>query len=283
MDDLEKLEEGFSEEEEWGKIDDFGLEVSYKKILIDTSRCIGCRSCQVACKQWNELEPRRFEKRRIYGEEHYLAGNTWTLVESVETTSSTGEVQWLFRKKQCMHCTKPTCIDVCPTGAAREHETGIVFIDQNICAGCKYCVKSCPFGSVNFNEKHGKAQKCRMCLDRVLNNLSPACATVCPTSAITFDFRENLLEKAKQRKKELEKRNIKSYLYGEEELGGLGVMYLLLAPPETYHLPAKPKMPNLNIPLWWIPGAIQGAIVAIATWFAFIRERGKGEKENGTS
>lgn len=237
------------------------FDINYKKILIDVSKCNGCKECEKACSQWNQLEENKQE---------VLSGNKWTVVETIKISKYKS-----FRKRQCMHCNNATCIDVCPTGAAKEHITGIVYIDQNICTGCKYCVMSCPFGSIHFNHKTGTAQKCRMCIDRVLNNLSPACASVCPTGAILFDYKENLLEIAYKRKKELEKQNFKVRIYGEKELDGLGVMYILPFPASIYHLPENPKMPNEKHLFWWLQGSIQGIIISLAVLFGFLKKKEK--------
>jgi formate dehydrogenase iron-sulfur subunit len=233
-----------------------------KRMLIDVAKCMGCRGCQVACKQWNGLPAEKTKFTGTYQNPPHLSGKTWTLVEFIEPAE--GEVRWLFRKRQCMHCAEATCVNICPTGAAqRDEETGIVYIDQTICTGCKYCVESCPFGSVKFDHEKGTAQKCRLCIDRVKNNLTPACAQACPTGAITFGESKDILKLAKKRKNILE-RNEKieeARIYGETELGGLGVVYLLPEAATTYQLPDKPKLPEKKLFLKWLLGIIPGAAI----------------------
>ena len=147
---------------------------------------MGCRGCQVACKQWNQLPAEKTRFDGNYQNPKHLSGKTWTLVNFIEPNDYDQNPRWLFRKQSCFHCAEATCVSVCPTGAAKKRDDGIVFIDQGICAGCKYCVETCPFGTPQFDRKTGTVKKCRMCLDRVGNGLKPACATACPTGALAF-------------------------------------------------------------------------------------------------
>jgi formate dehydrogenase iron-sulfur subunit len=199
-----------------------------------------------------------------------LSGNTWTLItfKEVEGKSADKPVEWLFRKEQCHHCGEATCLQVCPTGAIQRSEKhGIVFIDQKICAGCKYCVESCPFHIPHPDHETGTARKCWMCLDRVQHGMEPACATACPTGAVRFGTRAEMLEIAEKRLPELRKTNPEANLYGGDDmLGGLGVMYLLPKKPEVYGLDPKPQIPHAKIYYRWATGVIPGLAVLGGIW-----------------
>jgi len=218
-------------------------------ILIDTSKCTACRGCQVACKQWNEMPA---EKTRFFASDGYqnpadLSGKTLTLVTFKEQTAG-GNVQWLFRKHQCMHCTEASCVKVCPVKALSKHPDGYTVRDEAKCIGCGMCVMNCPFKVPKLNEKH-KAQSCRFCANRVQNGLTPACSKACPTGAITFGHRDELLAKAKERIKVI---GGKANVYGETQAGGLGVLYVLLDDPSVYGLPKTPKVAQAGYWNAWI-------------------------------
>ncbi|MEW6679940.1 MAG: 4Fe-4S dicluster domain-containing protein [bacterium] len=213
--------------------------------LIDTSRCTGCRGCQVACKQWNGLEA---EKTRFFGGEGYqnpkeLSGKTFTLVYFKEKANG-DNFQWLFRKHQCMQCTIASCVNVCPVKALSKHPDGYTVRDREKCIGCGMCVQNCPFKVPRIDEKN-KATSCKYCIDRVQNGLTPACAKACPSGAIQFGERDELLKKAKDRVAVL---GGKANLYGETQCGGLGVLYILLDDPDIYGLAHAPK--TAEIPTW---------------------------------
>jgi len=236
-------------------------------MLIDTSKCMGCRACQIACKQWNQLPASKTHQSGTYQNPPVLSGTTWTLVQFVEPDESrevwNANPRWLFRKNACNHCGDPTCVEVCPTGACKQRDDGIVYIDQGLCAGCKYCVETCPFSIPHPDHESGNARKCRMCLDRVENDMKPACATACPTGAVQFGTREAMLYHARARKAKLEEEGKKARIYGENELGGLGVMYILTDNAELYNLPETPKKPTGKILLRWLMGIIPGLAILI--------------------
>ena len=190
--------------------------------LVDTTRCMGCRACQVACKQWNQLPAEKESKfLGTYENPPALTADTWTKIQFHEFSDA--GPKWRFRKQQCFHCDDASCVNVCPTGAAKKRPNGIVVIDQSICAGCKYCVEACPYQTPKFSEETGTAVKCRFCYDRVENGLSPACVTACPTGALFFGKRSEVIAEAHRRKKG--RSDLK--VYGENELGGLGWIYLV--------------------------------------------------------
>ena len=237
------------------------IAVKEKAMLLDVSKCIACRACQVACKQWNQLPAEKTHFTGTYQNPPRPSANTWTLINFIEPGK--GETRWLFRKQQCLHCTDASCVLVCPTGAAKRREDGIVLIDQSICTGCKDCVQSCPFETPQFDPVSGTAKKCNFCLDRVVNGLEPACAKACPTGAITYGEREKILQIARERQQALAKKNPGNIprLYGEKELGGLGVMYLLPEEASLYGLPERPRVPTEKVIVKWIAGIIPGAAI----------------------
>ncbi|MDI6689359.1 MAG: 4Fe-4S dicluster domain-containing protein [Actinomycetota bacterium] len=220
-----------------------------KAMLIDVTKCTACRACQVACKQWNQLPAEKTTCQGTYENPPELSPKTWTKLKFKEI-SENGEVKWLFRKMQCMHCTDATCVKVCPTGAAHETELGAVVIDQDKCTGCKYCVQNCPFEIPQYDTDTNTVKKCRMCYDRVSNGLTPACAQTCPPGAIQFGEREEMVSLGLERVSALKADgNLDARLYGETELGGLGVMYVLAEKAKTYDLPEEPKVP-ISAVLW---------------------------------
>ena len=234
-------------------------------MLIDVSKCMGCRGCQVACKQWNQLPAEKTRNTGTYQNPPRLSGKTWTLVSFIEPDD--GDVRWLFRKQQCLHCGEATCLQVCPTGAIKR-QRGIVFIDQDICTGCKYCVETCPFGTPHPNPDTGTAMKCRMCLDRVVNGLKPACVTACSTGALNFGSREEMVAIARERHQELRKTHPDANIYGASDkvLGGLGAIYLLSEKASVYGLPLDPKLPHGKIAVKWLLGVVPGLVILAGIW-----------------
>ncbi|MBI5253933.1 MAG: 4Fe-4S dicluster domain-containing protein [Euryarchaeota archaeon] len=225
-------------------------------MLVDTTKCTGCRGCQVACKRWNELSP---EKTTLSGEwtnPPDLTGQTWTVVFFKEMSKG-GEMQWKFTKWQCMHCEEPPCASVCPSLAISKTPEGPVVIDTTRCIGCKYCVEACPFDAVRFDSRGtqelygvklggikagdiesgggsvGVARKCHMCYNRIAQGRKPACVETCLTGAIQFGDRAEIIQKAKTRAAA-----VNGYVYGEKEAGGTSVVYVLDAPPQELGLPA---------------------------------------------
>ena len=158
-------------------------------VLVDTTRCIGCRACQVACKQWNQLRATKTVFTGSYENPKHLSADTWTIVRFHEFDD---KPTWRFNKQQCYHCDDASFVTVCPTGAAQKRDNGIVFIDQSICAGCKYCIEACPFQTPQPGHS-GAAIKCRFCMDRVENGLPPACVKSCPSDALFFGSRREVL------------------------------------------------------------------------------------------
>jgi formate dehydrogenase iron-sulfur subunit len=214
-----------------------------KAILYDATKCTACRGCQVACKQWNDLEGVKTTNRGTYENPPDLSWNTWLKMEFREVGNN-GDLRWLFTRRSCMHCTEAACVEVCPTQALYHHELGFVAYDKDKCSGCGYCVEACPFdvprsgsGAITGIRT---MNKCTLCQDRVTNDLTPACVKTCPTGALQYGDREALLLEGKARVASL---GGDATLYGEEELGGLHVLYVLDDKPEVYGLPVDPKVP----------------------------------------
>lgn len=217
-------------------------------MLIDESICMGCRGCQVACKQWNDLPAEQTTQSGTYENPRDLSPSTWTRVRFTELDQG-GSVQWLFLTQGCLHCGNPACVEVCPTGALKQdHELGIVTVEKDLCNGCGYCTQFCPFGIPRLDTDvlsgEGKAFKCTFCQDRLSNGLVPACAKTCPSGAFDFGDREAILSKGRARVDLLKQAGFpNSNLYGEQEMGGLGRLYVLKETPSQYGLPENPQYP----------------------------------------
>ena len=218
----------------------------------DGSRCIACRSCQVACKQWNRLPGEKtkfFAKAGGYQNPVDLSPITWNIIKFHELNKAEG-VEWLFRRHHCFHCTKANCIEVCPVdpkAMSRHPVTGTVYVNKDLCIGCGSCVDACPYGVPHVDEDLEKSQKCTGCIDRVTSNLLPACAKTCPTQAIRYGSKDEMYAMAEKRVAELKAQGFKgANVYGTKQLGGLHSIYVLLAPLDIYALPASPTFGDLE-------------------------------------
>src|SRR6266446_8768645 len=213
--------------------------------LIDISKCIGCKACQAACYEWNDLR----DEIGVYDNPPDLTENSWTLMRFTEVEED-GNLEWLIRKDGCMHCADPGCLKACPApGAIVQYSNGIVdFISEN-CIGCGYCVKGCPFNIPRISKKDQKAYKCTLCSDRVSVGLEPACAKACPTQAISFGTKTDMVEFAQTRIADLNERGYDNAgLYDPPGVGGTHVMYVLQHAdrPDLYAgLPKDPKISPL--------------------------------------
>jgi formate dehydrogenase iron-sulfur subunit len=220
-----------------------------KSILIDTSKCMGCRACQVACKQWNQLSADETAFTGTYENPPRVSPTTWTRITFQEEETEKG-VKWYFGNQRCMHCTDAACEIVCPVGAIYHTDAGTVDIDFNKCIGCNYCAANCPFKVISFDRKTDLPTKCTFCYDRLANGYEPACATACPTGAITFGDRGDLINQGSRRVMTLQQKgNSKATLYGLDELSGTGMMFILEDVPSHYYLPDSPVV-SLQARLW---------------------------------
>src|SRR6266481_4186762 len=222
--------------------------------LIDTTKCIGCKACQVACMEWNDLRDDIGSNVGVYDNPSDLTSTSWTLMRFTEYENPKGDLEWLIRKDGCMHCADPGCLKACPApGAIVQYSNGIVdFISEN-CIGCGYCVKGCPFNIPRISKKDQKAYKCTLCSDRVSVGLEPACAKACPTQAISFGTKKDMVEFAQTRITDLNERGYdKAGLYDPPGVDGTHVMYVLQHAdrPELYaNLPKDPKISPL-VEVW---------------------------------
>jgi formate dehydrogenase iron-sulfur subunit len=259
----------------------------------DTSVCIGCKACEVACKEWN-LVP---DDGMVWTGESYdntstLGANSWrhvAFVEQQQPLRGDGEVdalRWLMSSDVCKHCTHAACLDVCPTGSLFRTEFGTVVVQEDICNGCGYCVPACPFGVLDKRHiprssndppaeilglqlgkaEDGRVWKCTLCYDRLKGGHEPACAKACPTDSIQFGPLDELRERADRRLEKLQAENWNgARLYGRDPgdgVGGFGAFFLLLDEPEVYGLPPDPVVTTSHLPEMWRTAAVAtGALV----------------------
>ena len=264
----------------------------------DTTLCIGCKACEVACKEWNNLPADSLGLTgQSYDNTGLLSANTWRHVAFVETgslgavhdggTGCGGGVRdnnqqpyqsgWLMMSDVCKHCHNAPCLEACPTGALFRTEFDTVVIQQDICNGCGYCIPACPFGVVDVSHQDGKAHKCTLCYDRLKGGLEPACAKACPTESIQFEEVSVLQERARERVKTLHGLGVSdAYLYGVPDapgatgdLGHLNAFFLLTARPEVYNLPAAPTRASRRVRPALLSGVATMAGLAITALAIF--------------
>jgi len=252
----------------------------------DTTLCIGCKACEVACKEWNQLPAELGANGQAlpmtgmsYDNTAKLSGTTFRHVKFVEQfdLDDPNRVggRWLMMSDVCKHCVQAGCLEVCPTGAIMRTEFDTVYIQQDICNGCRYCVAGCPFGVIEMNER-GVAGKCTMCYDRLDAGLTPACAQACPTASIQFGPIDQLQQRADARVATLQQMGrTQARLYGRDTsvLGGLNAFFLLEDAPGVYGLPEAPKLPSRNLTSSAGFGIIAAALAGLAGFIAFRKRR----------
>ena len=246
----------------------------------DTTLCIGCKACEVACKEWNNLPADDLELTgHSYDNTIDLGANTWRHVHFVEKIGQDGrrvtemppfQSNWLMMSDVCKHCANAPCLEACPTGAIFRTEFDTVVVQQDICNGCGYCVPACPFGVVDLSLDDGKAHKCTLCYDRLKGGLEPACAKSCPTDSIQFGEIPDLHKRAQRRVEELHRQGVSNaYLYGTPGASGstgdlreLNAFFLLTDRPEVYNLPEAPSRASTRVAPALSSGL--GALAALA-------------------
>ncbi|MEA2745885.1 MAG: formate dehydrogenase iron-sulfur subunit [Myxococcales bacterium] len=243
-----------------------------KGFFTDTTVCIGCKACEVACKQWNQLPDDGFHFTGMsYDNTGALGATTWRHVAFFERTIEQ-KMTWGMMSDVCKHCARAGCLEACPTGAIIRTELGSVYVQPDVCNGCGYCISACPFGVVARSEEDGRAFKCTLCYDRLKEGMEPACAKACPTDSIVFGDVVDLVAMARARVATLHARGVEeAYLYGadaEDQPGtqGLHAFFLLTHEPEAYNLPPDPVVPTKHAAeAWWsaVAGAAGMTLLAI--------------------
>ncbi|WP_431883254.1 4Fe-4S dicluster domain-containing protein [Micromonospora gifhornensis] len=271
----------------------------------DTSVCIGCKACEVACKEWNGVPTSGLDLLGMsYDNTGALTANSWRHVAFIEqprpaaapeqadtttqflgmpqsgppgrtgTAEGRSDFRWLMMSDVCKHCTRAGCLDVCPTGALFRTEFGTVVVQEDICNGCGYCVSACPYGVIDRRVDDGRVWKCTLCYDRIGAGLTPACAQACPTESIQYGPLDELRERAAARVATLHERGVpEARLYGHDPsdgVGGDGAFFLLLDEPEVYGLPPDPQVPTHDLPKMWKRAGVAALAMAAGAVVAFL-------------
>ncbi|WP_160050404.1 MULTISPECIES: 4Fe-4S dicluster domain-containing protein [unclassified Nocardiopsis] len=276
----------------------------------DTSVCIGCKACEVACKEWNTVPEDGLDFTSMsFDNSGGLSADTWRHVAFIEQreplghqdpgvgrpgtvdlgmpsfelpgagtgADGRGEFRWLMSSDVCKHCTSAACLDVCPTGALFRTEFDTVVVQEDICNGCGYCVPACPYGVIDLREDDGRAWKCTLCYDRIGDGLEPACAKACPTDSIQFGDLDELRERAERRVTALQEAGVSSArLYGEDPgdgVDGAGAFFLLLDEPEAYGLPPDPVVTTRDLPSMWRHAGVAAAALLVGAVATFAGRR----------
>jgi formate dehydrogenase iron-sulfur subunit len=252
--------------------------------LIDISKCIGCKACQVACMQWNDLRDDIGTTVGVYDNPVDLTDQSWTVMRFAEVEAKDGRLEWLIRKDGCMHCEDPGCLKACPApGAIVKYANGIVdFVSEN-CIGCGYCIAGCPFNIPRISKKDNKAYKCSLCSDRVAVGQAPACVKTCPTGALMFGSKDEMVARGEKRVGDLRERGFaQAALYNPQGVGGTHVMYVLQHgdQPELYSgLPSEPKI-SPWVSLWkGVTKPLLSIGLGLAVLGAFFHYVTRGPKE----
>ncbi|MDQ1355805.1 MAG: formate dehydrogenase iron-sulfur subunit [Acidimicrobiaceae bacterium] len=250
----------------------------------DTSICIGCKACEVACKEWNHVPSDGLSFTGMsYDNSARLSADTWRHVAFIEQRKplasqepgQSGDLRWLMASDVCKHCTHAACLDVCPTGSLFRTEFGTVVVQEDVCNGCGYCIPACPYGVIDQRQGDGRAWKCTLCYDRVSVGMQPACAQACPTESIQFGPLDELRARAERRVEAMHDAGIAdARLYGHDPadgVGGDGAFFLLLDEPEVYGLPPDPVVTTRDLPAIWRKVGVAALTIAAAGIASFAR------------
>ncbi|MGH2789764.1 MAG: formate dehydrogenase subunit beta [Actinomycetota bacterium] len=239
--------------------------------LVDIDLCIGCKACEVACKEWNDLQVEETHNFGGYQSHEDLTASTWDLMRFNEVELEGNDIAWLIRKDSCLHCEEPGCLLACPApGAIVQYENGIVDFDQDKCIGCQYCVSGCPFDIPRFDSETKKVYKCTMCVDRISNGMEPACVKSCPTGSIRFGTKEDMVLYGEEKVGKLKERGFDdALLYDPEGVKGVHMMYVVPRGEmlDEYGLPEEPTVKGAS----FFP-AMSGLrkLGSVATWAGLI-------------
>jgi formate dehydrogenase iron-sulfur subunit len=252
--------------------------------LTDSTLCIGCKACEVACKEWNEVPADGLRFSGLSYDNTLAVGHsTWRHVKFVERAPTPGHggaaatgAAWEFSSDVCKHCANAGCLEACPTGSIVRTEFGGVYVQPDVCNGCGYCVVSCPFGVVDRRPDDGRAFKCTFCYDRQKVGLVPACAKACPTESIRFGEIGELRERGARRMGELRARGMDDAVFydaADTSVGGTHAMFILRGDPRAYNLPLHPELPQTRAPRAWRAAALTAAAMVAGTVLAFLGGR----------
>ena len=284
-----------------GDLEDVAAAPAARGFFTDVTLCIGCKACEVACKQWNQLpDDGMVFTGMSYDNTGALGASPWRHVAFIEkeipvtpastvppdalTEAALTKFAWMFNSDVCKHCVRAGCLEACPTGSIVRTEFGSVYIQPDICNGCGYCISACPFGVIDRREDDGRAWKCTLCYDRLKADMEPACAKACPTDSILFGEVAELRQHAADRVAELHARGEdRAYLYGdsaESQPGTEGVhaFFLLVDRPEVYNLPPDPVIPTKSAGEAWVAMAKAAAGLLVVAFGAALVGRAGGRR-----
>jgi formate dehydrogenase iron-sulfur subunit len=252
--------------------------------LTDSTLCIGCKACEVACKEWNELPDDGFAWSGLsYDNTKALGHSTWRHVKFVEREPVLGlggnagdHISWEFSSDVCKHCEHAGCLEACPTGSIVRTEFGGVYVQPDVCNGCGYCVVACPFGVVDKNPADGRAFKCTFCYDRQKAGLVPACAKACPTDSILFGELDDIRRIAGERIATLHERGMSDAVLWDARdtsVAGTHAVFIVRGDPRSYNLPPDPEVPTVYLETAWRSAAIGAAALLAGVVLAFTTTR----------
>jgi formate dehydrogenase iron-sulfur subunit len=262
--------------------------------LTDSTLCIGCKACEVACKEYNQVPADGYEfSGRSYDNTVHLGHSTWRHVAFVEMDTALGaggnageQISWSFVSDVCKHCEHAGCLEACPTGSIVRTEFSTVYVQPDVCNGCGYCVVGCPFGVIDRRPDDGRAFKCTFCYDRQRVGEQPACAKACPTQSILFGELDDLRARADRRVDELHARGMgDAVLYDPRDtsVGGIHAMFIVRGDPAAYNLPPQPEVPTIYLRDGWRSAAMAAIAAVAGTALAFVARRRLGDASTSRS